>query len=61
MNYRTIEGIYSVLTAMSKYTSLPAEQDFAIEILKKHHRLFQESFCKFYEEIMLFVNTEQKV
>ncbi len=66
MNYRTIEGIKSVLTAMAKYTSLPAAPDFAIQIMQTNNAFFQENFCLFYDELIDFTGkqlllTESKV
>jgi acyl carrier protein phosphodiesterase len=55
MNYRSIEGIKSVLTAMAKYTSLPAEQDFAIEILETNKVVFKEKFRLFYDDLIDYV------
>jgi len=58
MNYRSIDGIHSVLTAMAKYTSLPAAPDFAIETLRNNHDIFQEKFLVFYEELIVSAKKE---
>jgi len=58
MNYRSTDGIHSVLTAMAKYTSLPAAPDFAIEILKNKHDSLAENFSVFYDELSFFAKKE---
>lgn len=58
MSYRKMEGIKSVLTAMSKYTSLPYAPDFAIEIMKQNHKYFNEQFYLFYDELLNFTKKE---
>jgi acyl carrier protein phosphodiesterase len=47
-SYYSIEGIQSVLIGMSKGTSLPAEYEFAIYILRKHYAEFKKDFLVYF-------------
>jgi acyl carrier protein phosphodiesterase len=47
-SYYSIEGIQSVLIGMSKGTSLPAEYEFAIYILRKHYTEFKKDFLVYF-------------
>jgi len=58
LSYRDISGIESVLTVMAKYTTLPCESKFAIEVLKENHQYFKKNFTLFYGEIYQFVRIE---
>ena len=58
LSYRSITGIENVLTTMAKYTSLPDEAQFAMEVLKNNNKYFQEQFLLFYDDIMRFVKNE---
>ncbi len=58
LSYRKISGIESVLTVMAKYTSLPNEPQFAIEVLKENTEYFQEKFIVFYKDINEFAKSE---
>ncbi len=55
MNYRKKEGIHSVLTAMAKYTTLPAAADFVLETMEINNELFKAKFALFYDELIDFV------
>ncbi|HOK98384.1 MAG TPA: ACP phosphodiesterase [Bacteroidales bacterium] len=55
--YVTLEGIESVLIGMSKGTSLPAEHEFALFIIRKHYEELRHAFLHYFEELILFVNT----
>jgi len=57
-SYSKIEGIENVLELMSKYTSLPASSQFAIEILKENYLLFNAKFLEFFEDLILMVDQE---
>ncbi|MBN1252935.1 MAG: DUF479 domain-containing protein [Bacteroidales bacterium] len=58
LSYKKIIGISDVLTAMSKYTSLPYETDFAIKILTENYDEFNTKFNHFYKEIDQYVKEE---
>ncbi|MGC8824583.1 MAG: ACP phosphodiesterase [Bacteroidales bacterium] len=55
--YSTLEGIESVLIGMSKGTSLPAEHEFALFVIRKHYEELRHAFLHYFEELMLFVNS----
>ena len=57
-SYRTVEGIESVLIGMSKGTSLPAEFEFAIFILRKHYYEFRHDFLKFFPQLIEYIEKE---
>lgn len=57
-SYRSIEGIESVLIGMSKGTSLPAEYDYAIFILKKHYNELRHDFLNYFPELIEHVRAE---
>ncbi len=56
--YRTIEGIESVLIGMSKGTSLPAESNFAILILRKNYDEIKHEFFKYFPQLIEYVQKE---
>ena len=55
-SYRTIEGIGSVLSTMSKFTSLPDYSEFAILTLKENYTFLEENFFTFFSEILYYVD-----
>jgi acyl carrier protein phosphodiesterase len=55
-SYRTVEGIGSVLSTMSKYTSLPDYSEFAILTLKENYSFLEENFFTFFAEILYYIN-----
>ena len=57
-SYRTIEGIVSVLIGMSKGTSLPAEYDFALFILKKHYQELKHGFFDYFPQLIEHIEVE---
>ena len=57
-SYRTIEGIETVLIGMSKGTSLPAEYEFAIFILRKHYHEIKHDFYKFFPELIEYIRVQ---
>ncbi len=57
-SYATIQGIEKSLQLMSKYTSLPAQSQTAIQILESNYAAFDNEFNSFFEDIKLFVQTE---
>ncbi len=57
-SYKTIEGIENILIGMSKGTSLPAEYDFAILVLKKNYIEINRDFLEYFPQLINFVNKE---
>jgi acyl carrier protein phosphodiesterase len=55
-SYLTLEGIESVLIGMSKGTSLPAEHEFALFIIRKHYEELRHAFLPYFEELILFTH-----
>lgn len=55
--YATLEGIESVLIGMSKGTTLPAEHEFALFVIRKHYEELRHAFLHYFEELILFVNS----
>ena len=55
-SYVTLEGIESVLIGMSKGTSLPAEHEFALFIIRKHYEELRHAFLPYFEELILFTH-----
>jgi acyl carrier protein phosphodiesterase len=47
-SYNNIEGIQNVLIGMSRGTSLPAEYEFAIFILRKHYEELKNDFLIYF-------------
>jgi len=60
-SYRTVEGIGSVLSTMSKYTSLPDYSEFAILTLKENYSFLEENFFTFFAEIIFHMNTVHNI
>lgn len=50
--YTTLEGIGKVLSRMARYTTLPNESDFAIQIVKDHFEELNDHFQTFFPEII---------
>ncbi len=55
-SYNTLEGIENVLIGMSKGTSLPLENDFAMFIIHKHYNELKHDFLQYFEELVFYVN-----
>jgi acyl carrier protein phosphodiesterase len=58
LSYSKVGGIQNALQIMSKYTSLPAESTYAIEILNANYKEFNDKFLIFFAELVLMVNRE---
>jgi hypothetical protein len=43
---------------MAKYTSLPAESDFAIQVLNDNYDYFNQNFLTFFKELKNMVDIE---
>lgn len=57
-NYRTIEGIESVLIGVNKRTKNVSKMNLAVEDLKMHYTEFENDFITFFEDLCNF-STEQ--
>jgi len=57
-SYQSIEGIQNVLIGMSKGTSLPAENEYAIFILKKYYSELKLDFLNYFPELIEHVKTK---
>ncbi|MCX7985615.1 MAG: ACP phosphodiesterase [Bacteroidales bacterium] len=53
-SYVTLEGFESVLIGMSKGTSLPAEHEFALLIIRKHYEEIRHDFLAYFGELIIF-------
>ena len=60
-SYKDIEGIRSVLSTMSKYTSLPDHSDFAIDVLKNNYEFLKQNFLLFFSDIIYYIKTVHNV
>jgi len=58
LSYSKIEGLENALQIMAKYTSLPAESNFAIEVLNINYQLINQQFLLFFDELILHVKNE---
>ncbi len=56
--YATLDGIERVFISMSKGTSLPHENEFALEIIRKHYNEIQEGFLIYFEDLIGYVNNK---
>lgn len=54
-SYRTVEGIGSVLSTMSRFTSLPDYSEFAVLTLKENYQALEENFFAFFSEILYYI------
>jgi len=57
-SYASFEGVEKTLRIMSNHTSLPAETEFAIQILEDEYQFFNEAFNRFFPEIIRFIETK---
>ncbi|MBU8892392.1 MAG: DUF479 domain-containing protein [Bacteroidales bacterium] len=60
-SYKDVEGIRSVLSTMSKYTSLPDHSDFAIEVMKENYEFLKQNFKLFFSDIIYYIKTVHKI
>ena len=60
-SYSTEKGIFKALEIMARYTSLPAEQEFALEVLRKYNAELLSNFHTFMEELIAYVENEYQV
>jgi acyl carrier protein phosphodiesterase len=54
--YITLEGLESVLIGMSKGTTLPSEQDFALYVIRKHYQELRMDFLHYFDELISYVD-----
>lgn len=59
-SYATQDGIQQSLEIMSRYTSLPAKGNAAINTLKSNHAFFENNFHEFMHAIIEYVENEFK-
>jgi len=60
-SYSSEKGIYKALEIMSRYTSLPAKQDFALYTLQKYKPELLSNFNTFMEELIIYVEDEFRI
>jgi len=60
-SYKNIEGIRSVLSTMSKYTSLPDHSDFAIETMQDNYEFLKQKFFLFFSDIIHYIKTVHNI
>lgn len=58
LSYSRIEGVGNALKIMAKYTSLPAESEFAIQVLNENYTYFNQNFLVFFKELKNMVEAE---
>lgn len=56
-SYASREGIQQSLEIMSRYTSLPANAEEAIKILRENSAYFKNNFAFFMQELICYVET----
>ena len=54
-SYGSLEGIEKTLQIMAKHTSLPAQTEFALRILKDDYHFYNSAFNSFFPEIIEFI------
>jgi acyl carrier protein phosphodiesterase len=59
--YASIEGIEKILMKMSQRTSLPYEDNYAIEVLKDKYNSIRDEFLEFFPQIINFVEENHAV
>lgn len=57
-SYKEVDKIESVLSRLSKRTSLPDESRFAKKVLIENYEFFQQEFLEFMPEVIKMVETE---
>lgn len=61
LSYATISGVKKTLHSMSKYSTLPAASDFAIEILKTYYHDYLTEFHVFFPKIIRFLQEKYEI
>lgn len=57
-SYAKLENLFQVLEIMSRYTSLPTQSNWAIEVLRNEYAQFEALFRSFFAELTSYVETE---
>jgi acyl carrier protein phosphodiesterase len=58
LSYSRIEGVGNALKIMAKYTSLPSESEFAIQVLNENYTFFNQNFLIFFKDLKTMVDAE---
>ena len=53
--YVGLEGLRDVCEVMSQTTSLPAETDFAMEVIVQNYETFRNEFYEFFSQIIFYI------
>ncbi|MDP4186595.1 MAG: ACP phosphodiesterase [Bacteroidota bacterium] len=59
--YLTIEGIEKIFILMSKNTSLPYENNYAVEVLKNNYEALRKEFYEFFPQIIKYVEEKNQI
>jgi acyl carrier protein phosphodiesterase len=59
--YASVEGIGKILEMMSERTSLPYEDNYAIQVLKNKYHAIRKEFLEFFPQIIAFVEENHDV
>lgn len=57
-SYAKRENLFHVLEIMSRWTSLPSNSDWAMQILNQEYHQFEALFCSFFAEMIEYVESE---
>lgn len=57
-SYASFEGVEKTLRIMAKHTSLPAETEWALQILEEEYQFFNDAFHRFFPEIICFIESK---
>lgn len=52
LNYRNFDGLHQALTGISKRTTFESGLENAVEYLKNHYHLYQQSFNEFFPQLL---------
>jgi acyl carrier protein phosphodiesterase len=58
LSYLKLDGIENALITMSKYTSLPNESDFALEVIEANYQYINNQFLHFFDEVIDYSKKE---
>lgn len=57
LSYATQTGLAEALRLMARYTSLPEQSDFVLEVLQRDEEEMQQEFSAFFHELRQYVDT----
>lgn len=60
-SYSTIKGIENALRIMSRYTTLPAQTPYAIDVLKLNYSDLENEFNDFFYDITEYIGSVHKI